>query len=116
MFTGIVEEMGRLRSRDGGRLVIEATVVTDELGIGDSVSHNGCCLTVVELGDGWYAVDAVDETMNRSALGDLRPGDPVNLERAARLADRLGGHLVQGHVDGVGEVVSAAPDLEIRAA
>jgi riboflavin synthase len=115
MFTGIVEELGRLQSRDGGRLVIAAKVVLDGLRVGDSVAHNGCCLTVVEIGDGGYSVDAVAETLSRSNLGDLRPGDPINLERPVRLADRLGGHLVQGHVDAVGEVVVPAPDLEIRA-
>lgn len=114
MFTGIVEELGRLRARDGGRFVIEAREVLDGLRIGDSVAHNGVCLTVVETGDGCYAVDAVDETLSRTNLGDLRPGDPVNLERPIRLADRLGGHLVQGHVDAVGEVVAPAPDLQVR--
>jgi riboflavin synthase len=93
MFTGIVEECGKLRQRDGGRFVFEASVVTDGLRLGDSLNHNGCCLTVVEIGDGWYAVDAVEETLRRTNLGDLRPG----------------------HVDGVGEIVSAAPDLEVRA-
>ncbi len=114
MFTGIVEELGRLRSRDGGRFVFEASTVLEDARIGDSIAHNGCCLTVVEMGEGWYAVDAVDETLARTNLGDLRPGDPVNLERPVRLADRLGGHLVQGHVDAVGEVVSPAPDLQVR--
>jgi riboflavin synthase len=115
MFTGIVEELGRLRSRDGGRFVFEASTVLSDLGIGDSLNHNGCCLTVVERGEGWYAVDAVDETLSRTNLGDLVPGDPVNLERPVRLADRLGGHLVQGHVDAVGTVVAPAPDLQVAA-
>jgi len=111
VFTGIVEEMGQLRRRDGERFVFEASQVRDGLTLGESVAHNGCCLTVVELGDGWYGVDVVDESLRRTNLGDLRPGDLVNLERPLRLSDRLGGHLVQGHVDGVGEVLSAAPDL-----
>jgi len=115
MFTGIVEELGRLRSRDGGRFVFEADVVLEDMKLGDSIAHNGVCLTVVDIGPGWYAVDAVDETLRRSNLGDLQPGDGVNLERPVRLADRLGGHLVQGHVDGVGEVVTPAPDFRIRA-
>jgi riboflavin synthase len=115
VFTGIVEELGRVRSRDGSRFEIEATVVLEDAKIGDSMSHNGVCLTLVDIGPGWYAVDAVDETLRRSNLGDLRPGDPVNLERPVRVNDRLGGHIVQGHVDGVGEIVRPAPDLQVRA-
>ncbi len=115
MFTGIVEEMGRVRARlDGGRFEMGADVVLEGLTVGDSVAHNGCCLTVVEVGDRWYAVDAVPETLARTNLDDLKPGDLVNLERPVRLNDRLGGHLVQGHVDAVGEVVDPAPDLRVR--
>jgi riboflavin synthase len=113
MFTGIVEELGRVRSRDGARFVFEAAVVADDAGIGDSIAVNGCCLTVVDTGPGWWAADAVDETLTRTNLGDLTPGDAVNLERPLRLADRLGGHLVQGHVDAVGEILAAAPELEV---
>jgi len=116
MFTGIVEELGRVRRREAGRFEFEASTVLDGLAVGDSVSHNGVCLTVVEIDPDGYAVDVVGETLRRSNLGDLAPGDPVNLERPVRLNDRLGGHLVQGHVDGVGEVVSAAPDLRVRVA
>ena len=76
---------------------------------------NGCCLTVVDAGDGWWKADVVDETLARTNLAGLNPGDVVNLERPVRLADRLGGHLVQGHVDAVGEVVVGAPDLRVRA-
>ncbi|MDQ1396311.1 MAG: riboflavin synthase [Acidimicrobiaceae bacterium] len=114
MFTGIVEERGRLRSRDGNRFVFEAELVLEDAKIGDSIAHNGCCLTVVEMGPGWYAVDVVDESLSRTNLGDLEVGDPVNLERPVRLADRLGGHLVQGHVDAVAEIVTAAPELRVR--
>src|SRR3954449_9015985 len=114
MFTGIVEELGRVRSREGQRFEIEATTVLEDAKLGDSIAHNGVCLTVVEIGPGWYAVDVVDESLRRSNLADLEPGDGVNLERPVRLADRLGGHLVQGHVDGVGEVVAPAPDLRVR--
>ena len=120
MFTGIVEEMGRIRARlDGGRFEIDASVVLDDLAVGDSVAHNGCCLTVVEIGnleagEQWYAVEVVPETLSRTNLDDLAPGDVVNLERPVRLSDRLGGHLVQGHVDAVGEVVTPAPDLRVR--
>lgn len=122
VFTGIVEEMGSLVATDpleaghGRRLVISAATVTEGAKIGDSISVNGCCLTVVELGPGWWAADAVPETLGRTNLGQLRPGDPVNLERAAELGDRLGGHLVQGHVDAVGIIVAPAPALEVRLA
>ena len=113
MFTGIVEERGTVARRDGMRLRIEAEVVTSDAAIGDSIAVNGTCLTVVTLGDGWWEADVVDETSSRTSLGALAPGDPVNLERPVRVSDRLGGHLVQGHVDGVGHVVTPAPDLRV---
>jgi riboflavin synthase len=113
MFTGIVEELGRVRRREGGRFTFESTTVLEDAKIGDSIAVNGCCLTVVETGDGWWAADAVDETLSRTNLGDLAPGDPVNFERPVRAADRLGGHIVQGHVDAVGTVVEPAPNLRI---
>ncbi|MFN2609199.1 MAG: riboflavin synthase [Acidimicrobiales bacterium] len=114
MFTGIVEELGQVRRRDGGRFTFAAHAVLDDAERGSSISVNGCCLTVVDLGPGWWSADVVDETLARTTLADLAPGDPVNLERPARLADRLGGHLVQGHVDAVGEVTAPAPALGIR--
>src|SRR5205085_3990010 len=114
MFTGIVEELGTVDERKGGRFTFGATTVLEDLKIGDSVAVNGCCLTVVEIGEGWWRADAVEETLQRTNLADLEPGDPVNLERPVRLADRLGGHLVQGHVDTVGEIVQPVPDLRIR--
>jgi riboflavin synthase len=114
MFTGIVEEMGRVAARDGGRFRFVAPVVSSDAALGDSIAVNGCCLTVVAQGDGWWEAEAVDETLSRTNLGALSAGDPVNLERPVRLVDRLGGHLVQGHVDAVGEVVSPAPDLVVR--
>jgi riboflavin synthase len=108
VFTGIVEELGRVRSvvphGGGARLEVEASTVLDDAADGASIAVNGCCLTVVERAAGWWASDVVTETLERTALGELRPGDPVNLERPLRLADRLGGHLVQGHVDAVGHV------------
>ena len=114
MFTGIVEELGTLDARDGHRLTFRCTPsFLDGTAVGDSIAHNGCCLTVVALGDGAYDVDVVDETLSRTNLGDLRPGDPVNLERPLRLADRLGGHLVQGHVDAVGTILDPAPALRV---
>ncbi|MBV8386786.1 MAG: riboflavin synthase [Acidimicrobiia bacterium] len=115
MFTGIVEELGSVRERDGGRFTFAAHTILEDLKIGDSVAVNGCCLTVVEIGESWWRADAVDETLGRTNLADLGPGNPVNLERPVRLADRLGGHLVQGHVDAVGEIVTAAPDLRVKA-
>lgn len=114
MFTGIVEELGRVRRREGHRFEFDSTVVVEDARIGDSIAVNGCCLTVVETGAGWWAADAVDETLARTTLGDLAPGDVVNLERPLRFSDRLGGHIVQGHVDTVGTIVTAAPDLEVR--
>jgi riboflavin synthase len=113
VFTGIVEELGRVRAihhREGGaRLEIAATTVLTDARIGDSIAVNGCCVTVVELGDGWWAADAVVETLERTALGALERDEPVNLERPLRLSDHLGGHLVQGHVDGVGHVSDRSP-------
>lgn len=119
MFTGIIEEMGALQGRtesaEAARLVFSAALVLEGTSVGDSISVNGCCLTVVDLGPGWWAADAVAETLSRTGLGTLAPGDAVNLERAVTLDTRLGGHLVQGHVDGTGRVVAGAPDLEIEA-
>jgi riboflavin synthase len=117
MFTGIVEEMGVLTSAqpgpDGTRLAFSAGRVLDGTEIGDSVAVNGCCLTVVDVGPGHWAADAVPETLSRTNLGSLAPGDVVNLERPVAVGSRLGGHLVQGHVDGIGRVVRPAPDLEV---
>lgn len=114
MFTGLVEELGAVESFEGDRIRITARKVLDGVAIGDSTAVNGCCLTVVAFGDGWWEADVSDETRRRTTLGSLAPGDPVNLERPVRLEDRLGGHLVQGHVDGVGEVVAPVPDLQVR--
>jgi riboflavin synthase len=123
VFTGIVEEMGTVIATDpidpgaadqGRRLVLSAATTSEGTKIGDSIAVNGCCLTVVDLGPGWWAADAVPETLGRTNLGDLRPGDPVNLERAAELGSRLGGHLVQGHVDAVGTITAPAPALEVQ--
>ncbi len=114
MFTGIVEELGTIQSRHDTRLRIGATAVLDGVKLGDSTAVNGCCLTVVAFGDDWWEADVSDETWARTNLGSLQPGDPVNLERPVRLADRLGGHLVQGHVDGVGHIVDAVPDLRVQ--
>lgn len=121
MFTGIVEELGTVAERSsagtGARLVFDAPLTVRETKIGDSISVNGCCLTVTELDAamGRWVATAVGETLSRTNLDAARPGDQVNLERAVTLDARLGGHLVQGHVDGVGEVLRPAPDLEIKA-
>ncbi len=116
MFTGIVEELGRVRSvvanAGGARIEIDATAVLDDATIGASIAVNGCCLTIVELGADSWAADAVVETLARTNLGALAPGDPVNLERPVRLADRLGGHLVQGHVDATGTVRAREPQAD----
>ncbi|MCU1377296.1 MAG: riboflavin synthase, alpha subunit [Acidimicrobiales bacterium] len=121
MFTGIVEELGAVVSRDGAKLRIGASLVIEDAKQGDSIAVNGCCLTVVTMGPGvgeagasWWEADVTDESYARTNLGALAPGDPVNLERPVRLEDRLGGHLVQGHVDAVGEIVEPVPDLRVR--
>ena len=113
MFTGIVEEIGRVagieRLSDAARLTVAAETVLSDARLGDSISVNGVCLTVAELGEGTFTADVMAETLDRSALGALAEGDPVNLERALAAGGRLGGHIVQGHVDGVGEIVSRSP-------
>jgi riboflavin synthase len=124
MFTGIITDVGRVRAvrqteRDR-RYEIETAYDLAGVDIGASISHAGCCLTVVEKGDGWFAVEASAETLALTTLGDWSVGDPVNLERAVRMGDELGGHIVSGHVDGVGEVLSITPEggshrLRIRA-
>jgi riboflavin synthase len=114
MFTGIVEELGEITGRDvladAARLTIRGPVVTSDAGHGDSIAVNGVCLTVAELlPDGQFTADVMAESLNRSNLGELQVGSRVNLERAAAVNSRLGGHIVQGHVDGTGQVVSREP-------
>lgn len=114
MFTGIVTDIGRVRSvrqteRDR-RYEIETVWDTATIDLGASISHAGCCLTVTEKGEGWFAVEVSGETLSKTRLGDWVEGARVNLERAARLGDELGGHIVSGHVDGLGEVVSITPE------
>jgi riboflavin synthase len=110
VFTGIVEERGRVETTGGGRLVVDAHTVVRDSDVGASVSVNGVCLTVVERTDTSLRFDLSEQTLERTCLGDLRPGDPVNLERPVTLVARLGGHLVQGHVDGVGQVTRVEVD------
>jgi riboflavin synthase len=114
MFTGIVTDVGRVRAvRDTNRdrrFEIESGLDLASVDIGASVSHAGVCLTVVEKGRDWFAVEVSGETLAVTTLGDWRQGRRVNLERAARLGDELGGHIVSGHVDGIGEVVEVAEE------
>jgi riboflavin synthase len=115
MFTGLVSDMGvveRIAPRQGGaRLTLRPRAMpVDSLALGESVACSGACLTVVERGGGLVSFDAVPETLARTTIGGWRPGTPVNLERALALSDRLGGHLVQGHVDAVGEVLARTPE------
>jgi riboflavin synthase len=104
VFTGIVEEVGVVKAVAEGQVTIGCSLVLDGTALGDSVNVNGCCLTVADRDEGGFSADLMRETLDRTALGRLAPGDPVNLERAVAAGGRLGGHLVQGHVDGVGEV------------
>lgn len=112
MFTGIVEELGEVVSvehlADAARLTVRGPRVTADVAHGDSVAVNGVCLTVTGVAGPAFTADVMAETLNRSGLGALEPGSPVNLERSLRVGDRLGGHMVQGHVDGVGTVTSRA--------
>ena len=115
MFTGIVEELGKVGSRNGSRLRINSTTVLEGSDLGASIAVNGCCLTVVATdGSSYWDADVSEETYSRTNLGSLQTGDVVNLERPMALGERLGGHMVLGHVDAVGHVVSPAPDLVIR--
>ena len=107
MFTGIIEEVGSVVRITENGMAIQAATVLEDLKIGDSLAVNGACLTAVSRSDTGFEVDLSPETMRRTALGDLASGSPVNLERALRASDRLGGHIVQGHVDGAGRIMSA---------
>ncbi len=113
MFTGLVEEVGRVQSvkprGDGVTLAVQARTVLESTKLGDSIAIAGVCQTVVAMNDNSFTVEAISETVQRTRLGELRTGDEVNLERAMRLSDRLGGHLVQGHVDGLLEVLGVTP-------
>lgn len=114
MFTGIVTDIGHVREvretdRDR-RYEIETVWDTAGIDLGASISHAGCCLTVTEKGPGWFAVEVSNETLSKTTLGGWKTGDGVNLERAAKLGDEMGGHVVSGHVDGLGRVVSITPE------
>ena len=102
MFTGIIEEVGRLKSLDGGRIEISCEKILSDIKIGDSISTNGICLTVVDYGENYFAADVMPETFRKTSLADKN----FNLERALKVGDRLGGHIVSGHIDGVGKILS----------
>ena len=112
MFTGIVEEVGTVRAAGQGRLAIAARKVMPTSEIGGSINVNGTCLTVTTLESGEFAVDVVPETLRRTNLGLLRPGDPINLERPLRADGRMDGHIVQGHIDGTGTIGEISEDSE----
>jgi riboflavin synthase len=112
VFTGIVEELGEVVKASEAFLAVRGPVVTSDAALGDSISVNGVCLTVVSVEGDVFTADVMEETYRRSVIGKLKVGDPVNLERAATLTTRLGGHLVQGHVDGVAEIVKRTPAAE----
>ena len=112
MFAGIVEEVGRVVEARPDRLVIQAGAAAEGVKVGDSVNVNGACLTAVHVVDNRFTVDVSPETLRRTNLGALKPGDPVDLERALAVSDRIGGHIVQGHVEATGEVISVEPDAD----
>lgn len=113
VFTGIVEELGRVAAiedqGDASRLSIECTTAVEDAALGDSIAVNGVCLTVAELTGTGFVADVMQESLNRSSLGSLSVGSPVNLERAMAAGGRFGGHIVQGHVDGTAEIISRSP-------
>jgi len=115
MFTGIVTDLGEVREirRQGDmRLVIATRYRTDGIAMGASIAHNGVCLTVIEKGTDWFAVQASKETLDKTTMGDWQPGKRINLERALKVGDELGGHIVSGHVDGVARLVGKRPERE----
>jgi riboflavin synthase len=111
MFTGIIEEVGQVSAweptADAARITITAPLAVTDVKHGDSISVSGVCLTVVDQGDDWFTADVMAESIEMSTLADIQPGDRVNLERAAKVGDRIGGHIVQGHIDGTAEILSA---------
>jgi len=114
MFSGIIEEIGTVESFDGSTLVVRANQVLDDLKVSESIMVAGACLTVIELSESTFTVETVPETLHHTSFGDLKSGDHVNLERSLRYGDRVGGHMVQGHVDGVGTVRSVITDGNSR--
>ena len=106
MFTGIIEEVGRLKSLNGGRIEISCEKILSDMKIGDSISTNGICLTVTDFAKNFFAADVMPETFRKTSLAEIQTGGIVNLERALKVGDRLGGHIVSGHIDGVGKILS----------
>lgn len=110
MFTGIIEEVGKLKKFDGGRIEIACEKVLGDVDIGDSISTNGICLTVTNFGQNFFTADVMPETVRKTSLGELAEGGAVNLERALQVGDRFGGHIVSGHIDGVGKILNIRID------
>lgn len=106
MFTGIIEEIGQLRSFFGGKIEISCEKVLSGIKIGDSINTNGICLTVVDFGENFFAADVMPETFRKTSLAEVKIGGILNLERALQVGDRFGGHIVSGHIDGVGKILS----------
>ena len=106
MFTGIIEEVGKLKNFDGGRIEINCSKILSGVEIGDSISTNGICLTVTNFGKDFFTADVMPETVRRTSLGEVAAGGVVNLERALKVGDRFDGHIVSGHIDGVGKILT----------
>ena len=110
MFTGIIEEVGRLKNLSGGRIEIFCEKILSDIKIGDSISTNGICLTVTDFSENFFAADVMPETFRKTSLAEISAGGVVNLERALKVGDRLGGHIVSGHIDGVGKILNIHPE------
>ena len=110
MFTGIIEELGTLKSLNGGRIEITCAKILEDIKIGDSISTNGICLTVTDFAENFFAADVMPETLRRTSLEELNIGGAVNLERAMKIGDRFGGHIVSGHIDGTGKISNIRTD------
>ena len=110
LFSGIVEEVGTITSAIENKITIKASIVIDGTNVGDSININGTCLTAVDLNDSSFSVEVTPETLRRTNLGELNPGDSVNLERALKVGDRIGGHMVQGHIEATGSVLAVQPE------
>ena len=110
MFTGIIEETGQLKNFDGGKIEISCTKILSDIKIGDSIATNGVCLTVTDFGENFFSADVMPETLRKTSLNELNSSGIVNLERALKVGDRLGGHIVSGHIDGVGKILNIRPE------